>query len=264
MLELSFCFGGLIGAFLWFIFGDYGLAIFGIPNRLEASLNELNGTKANAKKLQKELDQLQKVNANLEQQIFEREVQIKEAEDAKKRTSEYYQSQDIRNYENQLRFVDTGELFCANVINREAYKMAFKPIEDCVKKNFPGHRVLAEVGMGAFMKTPKSDDFGKQKNYDNAFGSINSKRVDFLIIDHLGKPVLAVEYQGAGHFGNTAESRKNAQERDRVKKLALEKAKIVLLEIECDTPTAQVNAMIKHALKRAIVEAIHLVETPAV
>ena len=35
---------------------------------------------------------------------------------------------------------------------------------------------------------------------ENAFRSINSKRVDFLVTNTKGNPVRVIEYQGPGHY----------------------------------------------------------------
>ena len=43
---------------------------------------------------------------------------------------------------------------------------------------------------------------GSKAARDLAFRSINSKRLDFLVIDGYGMPVLAVEYQGHGHYND--------------------------------------------------------------
>ncbi len=53
----------------------------------------------------------------------------------------------------------------------------------------------------------------------------NSKRCDFVIVDATGYPVLAIEYQGTGHFTP------DAFERDYVKQQALESAGVRLVEV---------------------------------
>lgn len=59
----------------------------------------------------------------------------------------------------------------------------------------------------------------------DAFRSINSKRIDILIVDRAGWPVVAVEYQGSGHYQGTAAIR------DAVKKEALLKAGVRYVEV---------------------------------
>lgn len=108
-------------------------------------------------------------------------------------------------------------------INKSAYRI-FRQIEDLLQTRQAGERPLAEVSLGAFLGT--DDAVGTEAARDQAFRSINSKRVDFLVIDRFGAPALAVEYQGGGHhIGGTAAAR------DAVKKRALQIAGIELIEI---------------------------------
>ena len=60
---------------------------------------------------------------------------------------------------------------------------------------------------------------------NRAYSAYGSKRVDFLIIDSFGRPAVAIEYHGSGHLQG------NAAARDAVKKRALHKAGIELLEV---------------------------------
>lgn len=93
----------------------------------------------------------------------------------------------------------------------------------------PGLRVMAQASMGEIVEvTPE----GLEADRDAGFRSINSKRVDFAIVDEGLNPVLIVEYQGAGH------ARGNADLRDKVKRAAFESAGISLLEIDAkDSPS---------------------------
>ncbi|MXV36725.1 MULTISPECIES: DUF2726 domain-containing protein [unclassified Saccharibacter] len=74
---------------------------------------------------------------------------------------------------------------------------------------------------------------------NQAFHSYSSKRVDFLLIDKSGQPKLAIEYNGSGHdLDDMAEARMT------VKKRALRKAGIPVLEIEKDTPEERIYALL--------------------
>ncbi|BCK77121.1 hypothetical protein AA0242T_2869 [Acetobacter aceti NRIC 0242] len=77
--------------------------------------------------------------------------------------------------------------------------------------------------MGGFIRTTYDPEDPRQKQ---AFSSYSGKRVDFLLIDRFGNPVLAVEYNGSGH-----DLSGDADARMAVKRLALQKADIPLLEI---------------------------------
>lgn len=115
-------------------------------------------------------------------------------------------------------------------INREASRV-LKRLETVTTEIDEGHRVLAEVGLPAFMKF-KGTGSGRSA-IQSAFNAISRKRVDFLVIDKTGQPVLAVEYHGSGHYQG------NAKIRDAAKREALSAAKLTLLEIHKeDTPEA--------------------------
>src|SRR4051812_39186557 len=71
-------------------------------------------------------------------------------------------------------------------------------------------RVMAQVSLGEVLSS--SDP--------RAYSTINSKRVDLLIVSSGGEPIAAIEYQGHGHYPGTASAR------DAVKKEALRRAGI--------------------------------------
>lgn len=75
-------------------------------------------------------------------------------------------------------------------------------------------RLFSQVAMGEFLE---SDD-------RTAHFAVNNKRVDFLIVDKKGYPVMVIEYQGEGHYQD------NAAKRDAVKKEACRKAGVLFLE----------------------------------
>lgn len=56
--------------------------------------------------------------------------------------------------------------------------------------------------------------------------ALSDRRVDFTITDDQGRVLVAVEYNGAGHYQN------NALERDAIKRVVLEKAGIPLLVVK--------------------------------
>ena len=73
------------------------------------------------------------------------------------------------------------------LLNAGEYRV-FKSIEDCVTSHRRGYRVFAQANPGEILSS--RDEL--------AFRSINSKRVDTLIVDQGSWPVLAVEFQGDG------------------------------------------------------------------
>lgn len=74
---------------------------------------------------------------------------------------------------------------------------------------------MAQVSLGEFLSSPDKD----------AYWAINSKRVDFALMDPDARVVHAIEYQGSGHHQGTAAAR------DAVKKEALHKAGIGYHEV---------------------------------
>lgn len=152
-----------------------------------------------------------------------------------------YRRYDISSTDNQLRFVGQADLRAAIPINREAFSV-FKAIETDLQRRRSRYRLLAEVAMGAFIRT--ANDHGTALQRKRAYSAYGSKRVDFLIIDPYGRPALAVEYHGTGH------TQGNAAARDAVKKHVLQKAGVELLEIyDYSTPRDYLQAL-SHILER--------------
>lgn len=79
----------------------------------------------------------------------------------------------------------------------------------------PGWQAMAQVSLGEFLASEDKD----------AYACINSKRVDFALMDPDANVRHALEYQGGGHHQGTAAAR------DAVKKEALRKAGIGYHEI---------------------------------
>jgi hypothetical protein len=127
---------------------------------------------------------------------------------------------DSRDVAQQLNTVMAAPFQKQRLLSASEYQ-AFKIIERDVAMEQKGFRVFAQTCLGEVLKSPDAD----------AYRSINSKRVDMLIVDQGGWPVLAVEYQGSGHYIGTAAAR------DAVKKEALRKAGVRYVEIfEGDSP----------------------------
>lgn len=91
----------------------------------------------------------------------------------------------------------------------------FRIIEQDIAIKRAGLRVVAQAPLGEILKS----------QHKNGFRAINGKRVDMLILDRAGWPLLAIEYQGEGHYDDTSDLR------DAIKKTALTKAGIGYLEL---------------------------------
>lgn len=114
----------------------------------------------------------------------------------------------------QLQAVMAASFQKRRVLSYAEYR-AFKITEEEAAALGKGHRLFAQTSLGEILQSPSS----------NAFRSINSKRVDVLVVDGGGWPVLVVEYQGGGHYQGTAAAR------DAIKKEGLRKAGVRYLEI---------------------------------
>ena len=91
----------------------------------------------------------------------------------------------------------------------------FKALDRAVIARNPAWQVMAQVSLGEFLASEDRD----------AFGCINSKRVDFALMDADACVRHALEYQGSGHYQGSAAAR------DAVKKEALRKARVGYYEI---------------------------------
>ncbi|MGE9616420.1 MAG: DUF2726 domain-containing protein [Solitalea-like symbiont of Acarus siro] len=148
-------------------------------------------------------------------------------EERNKKFQKEREENDLSNHDNQLRFISNPYLRfeLSNVINREAYLNAFRYIETAINNvtstyNIPHkYRVLAEVPLIACIKLNK--DYGTKDARTKATHSYSAKRIDFLIIDPYGSPILAVEYNGSGHTISA-----DYKIRDRIKGKVLKEANI--------------------------------------
>lgn len=113
----------------------------------------------------------------------------------------------------QLRTVMTAEFRARRLLSRSEARM-FLDAEQAVRDHGLSWRVMAQVSLGEVLSCadPK------------AYGAVNSKRVDVLLVTRGGHPVAALEHQGGGHYQGTAPVR------DAVKKEALRRAGIGYVE----------------------------------
>ncbi len=113
-------------------------------------------------------------------------------------------------------------------------------LEDTVRSLGQGYRVMAQTSLGELIRPIGSN--GNTENHRNALAAINSKRLDFAIIDQSNYLVCAVEYQGTGHYQDRAFMR------DAVKREALRKAGVPMIEptpgITADSLTMMVRTAI--------------------
>lgn len=129
---------------------------------------------------------------------------------------------DITDPRTQLDYVSRVDFQTQPLLNKSEYQVLLV-IEKAAREADAGFRVMAQTSLGEILTT-KAGFWGKDAA-DLAYRSINSKRTDFVVIDRYGIAVLAVEYQGGGHYQGTALLR------DAVKREAFRKAGVTFLEI---------------------------------
>jgi len=138
---------------------------------------------------------------------------------------------DITNAGQQLNAVMAAPFEKRKLLSASEYKV-FKIVEDDIAAERRGYRVFAQTSLGEILGSPD----------DNAFHSINAKRVDILIVDQWGWPAVAVEYQGSGHYQGTAAAR------DAIKKEALRKAGVRYVEVSESDNAARIRSRVREQL----------------
>ena len=121
----------------------------------------------------------------------------------------------------QLACVMEADFTARPLLNRPEATL-FKALDAAVIARNPGWQVMAQVSLGEFLASPDKD----------AYLAVNSKRVDFALMDPDAFVKHAIEYQGSGHHQGTAAAR------DAVKREALRKAGIGYHEVVAGHTTA--------------------------
>mgnify|MGYP001548441529 FL=1 len=137
----------------------------------------------------------------------------------------------------QLRVVMRASFAPKKVMSLSEYKV-FRAVEMEMEALRGGYRVFAQTCLGEVLTTESW-----------AHPTINSKRVDVLVVGPGGLPTIAVEYQGGGHYQGDAAAR------DAVKREVLRKAGVAYLEIT--------NAEDADGIRRAVRVALHRTAPPA-
>jgi hypothetical protein len=114
----------------------------------------------------------------------------------------------------QLRTVFRAPFQKQKLMNFSEFQV-FRIIEQDGAIRRAGYRLVAQAPLGEFLKS----------QHQRGFRAVNGKRVDMLLLDRSGWPVLAIEYQGEGHYDDTSDLR------DAIKRTALTKAGIGYLEL---------------------------------
>ena len=132
---------------------------------------------------------------------------------------------DLRDPAQQLHAIARVEFECTPLLNRQEARL-LPLLETTARDLRAGHRVMAQTSLGELIR-PKPES-ASEDDRSAAFASINATRIDFAILDRAGRLAVAVEYQGSGHHQG------HAFMRDAVKKEALRRAGVPLIEVEPD------------------------------
>lgn len=114
----------------------------------------------------------------------------------------------------QLRRVMEANFKPRSLLNKSEARV-FRELDRMVIARNPAWQVMAQVSVGEFIGCDDAE----------AYGCVNSKRVDLLLMDGDCRARHALEYQGSGHHQGSAAAR------DAVKKEALRKAGIGYHEV---------------------------------
>lgn len=117
----------------------------------------------------------------------------------------------------QLRVVMSATFEKRRILSKPEVRV-FYAAEKAIAAANLNWRVMAQVSLGEVLSSPDA----------RAYSTINSKRVDLLIISARGEPIAAIEYQGTSHYQGTAPAR------DAVKKEALRRAGVRYIEVTPD------------------------------
>ena len=129
----------------------------------------------------------------------------------------------------QLRTVMGADFKSQALLNRPEAAV-FKALDEAVIARNPRWQVMAQVSLGEFLRSPSR----------KAYLAVNSKRVDFALMDENCRVVHALEYQGNGHHQGSAAAR------DAVKKEALRKAGIGYHEVVAGhTTPSELRALVE-------------------
>ncbi len=135
---------------------------------------------------------------------------------------------------NQLRHVMAATFYKKKVMSKSEYKV-FRIVESEIQAQRNGCRVLSQTSLGEIIGSDS----------EKAFASVNSKRVDVLIMGPYGDPIAAIEYQGGGHHQGSAAAR------DAIKREALRKAGVQFLEILENHKTEEIAQLVRKLFQQS-------------
>ena len=181
-------------------------------------------------------------------QQFQRQLAVARQPPPPPRPRKSVEEQQEERLEKQLHAVmrETVKFSTIRVMGRGEFDV-FRAALDVTRQPRPSGSypfyVFPQVSLGEIIRTDAPLGLGWQA--EHAHRAINSKRYDLLIADLYGNPVAVLEYQGAGHdIGSTAERR------DRIKRIALERAGVRFVEIKDGATQAEIQQTIRDVMTR--------------
>lgn len=138
---------------------------------------------------------------------------------------------DARDHDQQMNAVLQVNFQLKPILNKEEYRL-LPILDEIIEYLGTDYRLIMQASMGE----PITPSARTAEAKERARRSVNSKRLDFAIIDRAGLLQLAIEYQGSGHY------QKNAFARDAVKREALRRAGVHMLEIHQDHTAQKIRA----------------------
>ncbi|MFN4056821.1 MAG: DUF2726 domain-containing protein [Roseinatronobacter sp.] len=125
------------------------------------------------------------------------------------------------------------------LLNKTEFRV-FALVDRAVANFGRGHKVMAQVSLGEVLQTNPAVP---NENARRAYGAINAKRLDIAVIDRSGMLALAIEVQGSGHYQSSG-----SYLRDAVKREALRRAGVAMLEVTPDWDSTRIEAELAHRL----------------
>ena len=114
----------------------------------------------------------------------------------------------------RLENMDTGNISIKKIMNIEESKIFFSML-----KVFKDYNIYKQVSFKAFLDAEEDTDVWK---------SFRDFYCDFLITykkgNKINEPIAVIEYDGAGHFGNTEDMKERIKNNDMIKELLINKA----------------------------------------
>lgn len=151
------------------------------------------------------------------------------------RPSESQNAKDMHLPEHQMQAIAAASFETQPLLNKSEARL-LPVIESAIAEIGCGHRVMAQTSLGELLRPCNQQD---RVTRDAAYAAINSKRLDFSVIDRSGRLLIAIEYQGGGHYSSTAFIR------DAVKREACRKAGVAFIEVHQGTLPSDLKEQIK-------------------